>query len=83
MEGSSTTKMTTQVGKTMITIRILENKILKSIVLDDITLKQISSDRLDQENLLTDQSKVLGSSWGELKKQAMEPEYLDNNLKVS
>ena len=47
MEGSSTTKMTTQVGKTMITIRVLENKILKSIVLDDITLKQISSDRLD------------------------------------
>ena len=83
MEDSSTTKMTTQVGKTMITIRVLENKILKSIVLDDITLKQISSDRLDQENLLTDQSKVLGSSWGELKKQAMEPEYLDNNLKVS
>ena len=75
--------MTTQVGKTMITIRVLENKILKSIVLDDITLKQISSDRLDQENLLTDQSKVLGSSWGELKKLAMEPEYLDNNLKVS
>ena len=83
MEDSSTTKMTTQVGKTMITIRVLENKILKSIVLDDITLRQISSDRLDQENLLTDQSKVLGSSWGELKKQAMEPEYLDNNLKVS
>ena len=47
MEDSSTTKMTTQVGKTMITIRVLENKILKSIVLDDITLRQISSDRLD------------------------------------
>ena len=54
MAGFFTTKMTTQVGEVIITSIFLENKVLKSIALEDATLKLISSDRQDHEKLLTD-----------------------------
>ena len=67
----------------MIPRAFVENKIVKSIALEDAGLKLISSDRQDPDTMLSDQSKLFGTTWGALKKQAMEPEYLNNSVQVS
>lgn len=54
----------------------VEDKPVKCIALGDASVRMFSSDKMDPENLLSDSTKVSGTTWAEIKKAAMEPDYL-------
>ena len=56
-----------------------EDKVFKWINLNEARVQMFSSDKQDPENLLSDQTKISGSIWVELKKQAMEPDYIEKS----